>query len=133
MIIIGADYHPGFQQIAFVDMDTGLFQERREEAEKFHRDLAAQTGSCEHYSSKGHPLLPRASGVGSRRHPGQRELHDLAAYRVSLAKESGPHAGRGRTQFSCSAPGPHKNRLSKRMYKKPEYCAACHKHCLCLS
>ena len=23
MIIIGADYHPGFQQIAFVDTDTG--------------------------------------------------------------------------------------------------------------
>jgi hypothetical protein len=26
MIIIGADYHPGFQQIAFVDTDTGEFQ-----------------------------------------------------------------------------------------------------------
>jgi hypothetical protein len=23
MIIIGADYHPGFQQIAFVDTETG--------------------------------------------------------------------------------------------------------------
>src|SRR5579864_9467042 len=46
MIIIGADYHPGFQQIGFVDTDTGEFQERplqhREEAEKFYRDLAAQ-------------------------------------------------------------------------------------------
>jgi transposase len=46
MIIIGADYHPGFQQIAFVDTDTGECQERRlqhrEEAEKFYRDLAAQ-------------------------------------------------------------------------------------------
>jgi len=46
MIIIGADYHPGFQQIAFVDTDTGEFQEgrlqHREEAEKFYRDLAAQ-------------------------------------------------------------------------------------------
>jgi hypothetical protein len=29
MIIIGCDYHPGFQQIAFVDGDTGEFQERR--------------------------------------------------------------------------------------------------------
>ena len=40
MIIIGADYHPGFQQIAFVDTDTGEFQERplqhREEAEQFY-------------------------------------------------------------------------------------------------
>jgi transposase len=46
MIIIGADYHPGFQPIGFVDRDTGEFQERRlqhrEEAEKFYRDLAAQ-------------------------------------------------------------------------------------------
>jgi hypothetical protein len=46
MIIIGCDYHPGFQQIAFVDTETGEVQERRlqqrEEAEKFYRDLAAQ-------------------------------------------------------------------------------------------
>jgi transposase len=49
MIIIGADYHPGFQQIAFVDTDTGELQERRlehrEEAEKFYRDLGAQGAS----------------------------------------------------------------------------------------
>ena len=46
MIIIGADYHPGFQQIAYVDTDTGEVKERRlehrEEAEKFYRELAAQ-------------------------------------------------------------------------------------------
>ncbi len=46
MIIVGCDYHPGFQQIAFVDTDTGELQERRlghrEEAEKFYRDLAAR-------------------------------------------------------------------------------------------
>jgi hypothetical protein len=46
MLIIGADCHPGFQQIAFVDTETGEWQERRlehrEEAEKFYRDLAAQ-------------------------------------------------------------------------------------------
>jgi hypothetical protein len=51
MIIIGADYHPGFQQIAYVDTDTGEFQERRlehrEAAEKFYRadcrpDLGAE-------------------------------------------------------------------------------------------
>ena len=46
MIIIGADYHPAFQQIAFVDTETGELQERRlehrEAAEKFYRDLAAQ-------------------------------------------------------------------------------------------
>ena len=46
MIIIGCDYHPGFQQIAFVDTDTGEFQEHRlahrEQAEKFYRELAAE-------------------------------------------------------------------------------------------
>ena len=44
MLIIGCDYHPAFQQIAFVDTDTGELQERRlqhrEEAEKFYRELA---------------------------------------------------------------------------------------------
>jgi hypothetical protein len=39
MIIIGADYHPGFQQIAFVDTETGEYGEQRlehsEGAEKF--------------------------------------------------------------------------------------------------
>ena len=46
MIIIGADYHPGFQQIAVVDTETGelneLRLEHREEAEQFYHALAAQ-------------------------------------------------------------------------------------------
>ena len=46
MLIIGCDYHPSFQQIAFVDTDTGELQERRlehrEEAEKFYREFAVQ-------------------------------------------------------------------------------------------
>jgi transposase len=46
MIIRGCDYHLGFQQIAFVDTDTGELQELRlqhgEQAEKFYRDLAGQ-------------------------------------------------------------------------------------------
>jgi transposase len=44
MIIIGVDYHPSFQQIAFVDKETGEYSERQlnhsdGEAEKFYRDL----------------------------------------------------------------------------------------------
>lgn len=43
MLIIGCDYQPGFQQIAWVDTDTGEFQEQRLEhsleAEKFYRGL----------------------------------------------------------------------------------------------
>jgi hypothetical protein len=46
MIIVGCDYHPGFQQIAFIDRETGECEERRlehrEAAEKFYRELAAQ-------------------------------------------------------------------------------------------
>ena len=44
MIIIGVDFHPGFQQIALVDSERGEFQEKRlahrEEAESFYRALA---------------------------------------------------------------------------------------------
>jgi transposase len=44
MIIIGVDYHPSFQQIAFLNQETGECEERRlnhddGEAEKFYRDL----------------------------------------------------------------------------------------------
>ena len=43
MLIIGCDYHPGFQQIAFLDTETGELGERRlahrDEAEQFYRDL----------------------------------------------------------------------------------------------
>ena len=45
MMIIGCDYHPGFQQIAWLDTETGELRERRlahrEEAEAFYRDLGA--------------------------------------------------------------------------------------------
>jgi transposase len=43
MLIIGCDYHPSFQQIAFVDTETGELSERRlghrEQAEQFYREL----------------------------------------------------------------------------------------------
>jgi len=43
MLIIGCDYHPGLQQIAFVDTDTGELSEgrlaHREQAEQFYRKL----------------------------------------------------------------------------------------------
>jgi transposase len=46
MIIIGCDYHPAFQQIAFVNTETGDYGEQRLEhskvAEQFYRDLATQ-------------------------------------------------------------------------------------------
>jgi transposase len=46
MLIIGCDHHPSVQQIAYVDTDTGEFDERplrhREEAEQFYRKLQEQ-------------------------------------------------------------------------------------------
>ena len=46
MMIIGCDFHPRFQQIAFVDQETEEYGERRlshpEEAEQFYRSLAGR-------------------------------------------------------------------------------------------
>jgi hypothetical protein len=36
MIIVGCDYHPSFQQIAYVDTETGEWKERR----LVHREVA---------------------------------------------------------------------------------------------
>jgi transposase len=47
MMIIGCDFHPSFQQIAYVDQETGEYEERRlnhrEEASAFYRSLAGRT------------------------------------------------------------------------------------------
>jgi transposase len=59
MIIVGCDYHPSFQQIAFVDMETGELKEQRlphrQGAEAFYRALAA-TGQrvCVGMEASGH-------------------------------------------------------------------------------
>jgi transposase len=46
MLIIGCDFHPRFQQIAYVDEESGEYGERRlhhpEEAMEFYRSLAGQ-------------------------------------------------------------------------------------------
>ena len=57
MLIIGCDFHPGFQQVAIFDNRTGEVQEKRlqhrEEAERFYRGLSgpARVGmeACGHY------------------------------------------------------------------------------------
>jgi len=50
MLIIGVDYHPSDQYIAFADTETGECDERRlnqtdGEAEKFYQELAARAVS----------------------------------------------------------------------------------------
>jgi transposase len=47
MTIIGLDYHPSFQQIAFLDTETGECGDRQllhsdGEAERFYRELKAK-------------------------------------------------------------------------------------------
>src|SRR5499425_99828 len=46
MIIIGADFHPAYQEIASVNTETGEYQEKRlahpQEAEEFYRSLASE-------------------------------------------------------------------------------------------
>ncbi|HKC72085.1 MAG TPA: IS110 family transposase [Terriglobales bacterium] len=58
MLIIGCDFHPGFQQVAIFDNGTGEVSEKRlqhrEEAEQFYRSLAGQAvrvgmEACGHY------------------------------------------------------------------------------------
>jgi transposase len=58
MLIIGCDFHPGFQQVAIFDNRTGEIQERRlqhrQEAEQFYRSQAGQQvrvgmEACGHY------------------------------------------------------------------------------------
>jgi transposase len=58
MLIIGCDFHPGFQQVAIFDNRTGEIQEKRlqhrAEAEQFYRSLAGQSvrvgmEACGHY------------------------------------------------------------------------------------
>src|SRR5499427_2357263 len=59
MLIVGCDYHPSFQQIAFVDTETGELKEQRlvhrEGAEEFYRALAT-TGQrvCVGMEASGH-------------------------------------------------------------------------------
>ncbi len=75
MIILGVDFHPEFQQITSVDIDTGEFQEKRlahrEEAEKFYRALAGQKVRVGMEASGQVPLRRRAArspilGTGGR-------------------------------------------------------------------
>lgn len=57
MLIIGCDFHPGFQQVAIFDNRTGEIEERRlphrEEAEQFYRSLSGPVRvgmeACGHY------------------------------------------------------------------------------------
>ncbi len=71
MIIIGCDYHPGFQQIAYVDTETGECGERRlahrEEAERLYHERKEQRVRVGMEAS-GH--VPSEESSGDRRRLG---------------------------------------------------------------
>ena len=51
MLIIGVDYHPSFQQISFLDQETGECDDRRlnhsdGEAERFYKRLKQNGSAC---------------------------------------------------------------------------------------
>jgi hypothetical protein len=78
MLIIGRDYHPGFQQIACVDMDTGELGERhlvhREQAEQFYRELKQRdvtvrvgieaSGHSRYFEFLSHQMKETTRGIG---------------------------------------------------------------------
>ena len=65
MLIIGCDYHPSMQQIAYVDTETGESGEQRlmhrdGEAERFYRELKPQ------WSPQNRPTVVRAKPANER-------------------------------------------------------------------
>ena len=66
-------------------------------------------------------------GVARDRPPGQRQLRDDPAGGLSVAVADGTGAGKFFSDFLIRTYPDKHNELSKRMFKAPEYCAACHK------
>ena len=72
MVIIGTDYHPSDQYIAFADTETGEYGERRldhsdGEAEKFYRELEARGVKVRvGIEATGYSALVRAVAGGTR-------------------------------------------------------------------
>ena len=68
--MIGVDYHPSFQQIAFLVKETGEYSERRlnhsdGEAEKFYRDLR-QRGVQRASGDGGYRIFPLVRATAGR-------------------------------------------------------------------
>jgi hypothetical protein len=101
VIIVGCDYHPSFQQVAFVDTESGELKEQRlghrEGAEEFYRALAA-TGQQVRVGME--PLGMHAGSNDcwancSRRHCQRRLLATVPrSHHQNDAKKSRPDIGR---------------------------------------
>ena len=76
MPIIGCDYHPSFQQIAYVDTEGGELREERlahrEGAEKFYRALAVAGQRVRvGMEASGHARCPRHAYISQKPVSGQ--------------------------------------------------------------
>ena len=94
MLIIGCDYHLAFQQIAFVDTETGELQERRLEhpdgAEKFYRSRCRRR--VPEVSGSPQPCHQLPTGCAGASRPRTR-LCPIRRHRQSEDRLSGfPHA-----------------------------------------
>jgi transposase len=104
MMIIGCDYHPVFQQVAYLDQETGEYGElrlsHREEAERYYRSLVGRsvrigmeaTGSDRWFrrlmSELGHELLlGDASAIRAMRRRRQKTDKRDARHILSLLVE----------------------------------------------
>ena len=71
MLIIGLDYHPSVQQIAFLDLESGEFGERQlnrneGEVEEFYREIEAARNLCARgHGGYGKHMLVRAIHDGT--------------------------------------------------------------------
>ena len=100
MWIIGVDYHPSVQQIAFVNTDTGECGERRlshseGEAEKFYRELKAEGCSVRvgmeatgHSATRGSALSSQAPGYGVRGNQGREAVTRTCSVRMQCCTRS---------------------------------------------
>jgi transposase len=92
MLIIGCDFHPGFQQVAIFDNITGEMEEKRlqhrAEAEQFYGSLVDQAGRAELEQL---PSLPYAA---ERRKRLLEALDSLEVEIVELDRRVAEEAGR---------------------------------------
>jgi hypothetical protein len=85
MIIVGVDYHPSVQQVAFLDTETGETGERRlnhsdGEAERFYRDLQRRQFSVRVGCGLGIRPGSRQHGYGSKRLTGRMPSYCLGCW-----------------------------------------------------
>ena len=75
MLILGCDYHPGFQQIALVDTETGEVGARwlshRDEAERFCRTFRGRNARVGNFSTAAVTTVTKGSIYAGKMNGGE--------------------------------------------------------------